>query len=245
MPTDYRCLNIVGRAVESQRQIRFKAGRIERAPQPDDAVFGQARRFQRQIGHRIHRVGNNHENGIGRVLQNVFGNAFYDAGIDADQVFAGHAGLTRQARCDYNDIRTRRFFVIISRARQFNVAVEQCRCLKHIERFPFADPFLDIQQHDFMRQFTPGNIIGAGGPNGACSYYGNFHTVFGIKGLTCTGKNTPPIRDKPTACGRNFGAPGSVYRSTPSFFCYGCVAVRAGNRRDFWLNLYPPAGSNR
>ncbi|GAB4015507.1 hypothetical protein GCM10028808_40980 [Spirosoma migulaei] len=50
-----------------------------------------------------------------------------------------------------------------------------------------------------MGKFPANNVVGAGGPNGPGTYYSNFHTVFGIKGLTSDRKSTSLVQDKPIA----------------------------------------------
>ncbi|GAB4028794.1 hypothetical protein GCM10028809_17380 [Spirosoma gilvum] len=52
-----------------------------------------------------------------------------------------------------------------------------------------------------MGKLPAGNVIGAGGSNGPGTYYCNFHTVFGIKGLTRDRKSKSPVLHKPIAMG--------------------------------------------
>ncbi|GAB3896542.1 hypothetical protein GCM10028825_42500 [Spirosoma agri] len=44
-----------------------------------------------------------------------------------------------------------------------------------------------------MSEFTAGDIISASGSNGPGTYYGNFHTEFGIKGLSSNAKVRTPV----------------------------------------------------
>ncbi|GAB4032639.1 hypothetical protein GCM10028774_13730 [Spirosoma jeollabukense] len=45
-----------------------------------------------------------------------------------------------------------------------------------------------------MGEFPTNNVVGTGGANGPSTYYGNFHMVFGIKGLTSDAKVRPRFK---------------------------------------------------
>src|SRR5260221_5579185 len=68
MAADYYCIQVSGAATEVLAQLIFKPGAIQRTTHTDDAVLWQTCRRQGQVGHRIHWIADDDEDGVGRKL---------------------------------------------------------------------------------------------------------------------------------------------------------------------------------
>jgi hypothetical protein len=142
-------LNIRLRNAHGQGKVRLETRRVQRPAHPDNAVFGQTQRLERQVRHGVHGVGNDDDNGLGRVFEKLRGDALDDSRVDADEFFAGHAGFARQPRRNDDDLGTGRFGVVVGRAGNFGVKIEQRCRLGNVESFAFRQAFLDVKQDDF------------------------------------------------------------------------------------------------
>ena len=84
-------------------------------------MLGQSGRLHGQVGHCIHRVTDHNDDGVGGVLQYVLTNAFHNAGVYPNQLFAGHAGFTGQSGSNDHYITAGRFCVVVGRSGDFRV----------------------------------------------------------------------------------------------------------------------------
>ena len=71
---------------------------------PTTRLAGKAGDFLHQTDHRIERVGDDDDEGVGRVLLDALADRVDDLGVDADQVVTAHAGLARHAGGHDHDV---------------------------------------------------------------------------------------------------------------------------------------------
>ena len=90
---DYDALDLGVVGSESVGQTIFETRAVKSATHADDTVFGQTAHLVDEIGHGVHGVGDADDHCVGRILQQLLGNALDDTGIDADKLLAGHARL--------------------------------------------------------------------------------------------------------------------------------------------------------
>ena len=177
MTADNGSLNVGQRTSQSLTQIVFEAGAVQRATHADYAVFRQTSSFQGQISHGVHRIADDNQDGIRRMLENVFSNRFNDTGVGADQFFTGHAGFTRQTGSDDNHCGTGCFCIIISASYYTGVKAKQRRGLHHVHGFAFGNAFFDIKEYHFA-----GNLANSQNVCACCAYIActddcNFHLI--------------------------------------------------------------------
>ena len=117
--------------------------------------------------------------------QYAFGNGFYDTGVYADELFAGHARFAGNTRGNDNDVRAGSFGVIIGNTVDFGVESEQGCSLHHVESFTFGYTFFNIKQYDFVSNFIESQNIGT-----CCAYISGAydcdfcHDLLKLKGYT-------------------------------------------------------------
>ena len=91
---------LVGIASEFLAEEVFETAAIQCATHTDNAVARQAERFQGEVCHGVHRVGNHDKDSIRRVGQHLISHALYDTGVYADEFFTCHTGFTWQTAGD-------------------------------------------------------------------------------------------------------------------------------------------------
>ncbi|MNL22056.1 hypothetical protein D3C87_1433800 [compost metagenome] len=133
MASDYHPVDVERRYIHCEREVSLETRTIQCPAHTDQTFFRNARFFQSQVSHGVHRVGNHDHDRFRRIFQKVFCNSLYDSCIDADQFFAGHSRLTRQPRSDHNHIRAFGFLVIVRRADGLGIESQQGGCLVHIQ----------------------------------------------------------------------------------------------------------------
>ena len=170
MATDNKSFDLVSIAPKRLAQEIFETRTIERPTHTDYTIFWQSKRFQRQIGHGVHRVRDAHQNGIGRILQNVLGDTFHDAGIHAEQFLARHTRFARQSRSDNHNIGVCRFCIIVCATHNGGVETEQLRSLHHIHCFTFRHTFFDVEHYNFVGYFVESQYISACSTHITCAY---------------------------------------------------------------------------
>jgi len=79
-------------------------------------VLWQAAALQGKVGHGVHRVADNNNDGVGRMLQYVFGNCFYNACVNTDQLFPCHARFAGYARGNNGNIGAGSFGIVVGAA---------------------------------------------------------------------------------------------------------------------------------
>ena len=184
MTADDHAVDVVDVGAGSLGQIAFEAGRIEGAAHADDAVLGQPRGFQCQIGECIHRVGDHDDDGAGRVSDDVSDDTLHDVGIGPDQLFAGHSRFAGDSRRDDHDIRVGGFLVVVGSADEFRVEIHQRGGLEHVQHLTLGEPLLDVDENHLACHFAASHHIRTGCTYGSCTYDGNFcHGCNSLNGL--------------------------------------------------------------
>src|SRR4029453_17469926 len=75
-------------------------------PHADDTLGREAGDLLHEADHGVERVGDDDDEGVGRVLLDALAYRIDDLGVDADKVVTAHAGLARDARGDDHDVGT-------------------------------------------------------------------------------------------------------------------------------------------
>ncbi len=156
-------------------QVGLETRRVKLTAHAYYAVLRKASSLQREVSHRVHWVGDDDDDGFGRMLQQVLRHAFYNLGVGADELLTRHAGLAGDARCDDAYGRTCRLAVIVRRAAYAGVKAEQRRGLHNVQRLAFGEAFLDVHQYQLFGQLFARNVVCACGAYCAGAYYGYFH----------------------------------------------------------------------
>ena len=139
--------------VQRLAQVAFEARAVQGAAHAEYAVLRKPRGFQRQVGHGVHRVADDEQDGVRRVFQHVFRHAFHDAGVHADEFFTRHARLAGNARGDNHHVRVGRLGIIVRAAHQARVEAEQGSRLEHVEGFAFGHAFFHVEHDHFIGHF--------------------------------------------------------------------------------------------
>ena len=104
MAAQHEGRDVLDRDVELLGQEQAEAGAVEHARHADDAGRREAGDFLHQADHGVERVGDDDDEGVGRMLLDALADRVDDLGVDADQVVARHAGLARHAGGDDDDV---------------------------------------------------------------------------------------------------------------------------------------------
>ena len=125
--------DVLDRDLEFLGQEQAEARAVEHARHADDLVGRQAGDFLHHPDHGVERVGDDDDEGVGRVLLDALADRVDDPGIDADQIVARHAGLAREAGGDDHDVGAGDVRVV-RRARVVGVEALDRRELRDVER---------------------------------------------------------------------------------------------------------------
>ena len=71
---------------------------------PTTLLAGRPETSRISPDHGVERVGDDDDEGVGRVLLDALADLLDDLGVDAEQIVAAHAGLARHARGDDDDV---------------------------------------------------------------------------------------------------------------------------------------------
>ena len=126
---DDHAVDVVDVGARSLGQVALETRRVECAAHADDAVLRKARRLERQIGQRIHRVGDHDDDGAGRIFHHVLDHALHDVGVGAYQLLARHARLAGNTRGDDYHVRIGGLLIVVGDAHELGVEIHQRRAL--------------------------------------------------------------------------------------------------------------------
>ena len=96
------------------------------------------------VSHDIQRIGYHDDDCVWRMLDDIFCHRLNDAGVGFDQVIAGHAWLSWEARGDHNYVRVGSFAIIVGAAHGTAVVLVDGGFLPDVKRFAFGNAFLDV-----------------------------------------------------------------------------------------------------
>src|SRR5215208_6423229 len=92
---------------------RAVAGRVEDSGHADHPLAGEATRLHRHVAHRVERVGDDDEDRLRRVPDDLLGNAPHDVLVRLEQVVAAHPRFAGAAARYDDHVRARSLLVII------------------------------------------------------------------------------------------------------------------------------------
>ena len=104
MAAQHEGSDVLDRDLEFLGQEIAEACRIEHAGHTDHLVVRQTRNLAQHPHHRIERIGDADDEGVGRILLDALGDLRDDLGVDADQVVAAHARFARYAGGHDDDV---------------------------------------------------------------------------------------------------------------------------------------------
>ena len=134
-----------------------EARAVEHAGHADDHVVRKAREFAQRPDHRVERIGDADDEGVGRMLTNAFADRLHHLQIDAEQIVAAHAGLAGDSGGD--DAHVGALDVgIIRRALQLGVEVVDRPGLGDVERLALGHPLDDVEQDDVAELAHGGEV---------------------------------------------------------------------------------------
>ena len=117
-----------------------------------------SRKFAQRPDHRVQRVGDADDEGVGGVVADAFTHGLHDLEVDAQQVVARHARLARHASGDDADVCTRDIGIIVGAA-QLDVELLDRAGLGEIEGLALRRAFADVEEDD-VPQFLEGDQMG-------------------------------------------------------------------------------------
>ena len=163
MAADYDAFHFGGVAAEGLAEEVFEASAIESTAHADDAVFGQTHFFVEQVGHGVHGVRYAHDHCVGRVFEHVVGNGFHDAGVHADEFFAGHAGFAGDTGGDNHHVGAFGSGVVVSYTFETGAQAKNAGGLHDVHGFAFGHTFFNVEENDFVGNLFCNQNVCAGG----------------------------------------------------------------------------------
>ena len=134
-----------------------EAGAVEHASHAADLLMRQAREFAQRPDHRIERVGDADDEGVGGVLGDAFAHRFHDLEVDAEQVVAAHARLARHAGGDDAHIGAGDVGIVVG-ALEDGVEALGRTGFGDVQRLALGGAFRDVEQHDIAEFLDRGEM---------------------------------------------------------------------------------------
>uniref|UniRef100_E6QN76 Uncharacterized protein n=1 Tax=mine drainage metagenome TaxID=410659 RepID=E6QN76_9ZZZZ len=151
-----------------------EAGRVEYAGHADDALAVEAGLFEGSLGHSVEGVGDDDEDGLGRLGDDFRDHVGHDLVVGVEQVVAAHSGLAGQASGDNNDVGVGGLGIVVG-AGDVYVAFFDGHGFEQVESLALWDAFGDVDEND-VGEFLGGDPVRGGGANVACAYDADFFT---------------------------------------------------------------------
>ena len=150
---------------------------VQNASHAADLVVGQTAELAQRPNHRIQRVGDADNEGVGRVGSNAFANGFHDLKVDAQKVITAHAGFARNtsghdAHVGACDIR------VIRGTLHIGIKAFGGTRFGNIQRLALGQTIRNVEQ-DNVAQFLDSSEVGKRAPDVACADKGNFSSGHG------------------------------------------------------------------
>ena len=147
--------------LELFRDEGLETGRVQHAGHADDTLAREAGLLERGLRHRVERVGDDDDDAVGRVRDDLAHHAAHDAEVGVQQVVAAHAGLAWNAGSDDNDVGVGGVGVVVC-ADDLAVALFDGHGLEKIERLALRHAFNDVDEDD-IGKFLGGDPMSGGG----------------------------------------------------------------------------------
>ena len=115
-------------------------------------MLRQAAGFLQRPHHRIERIGDADDEGVGRIFLDAGADLAHDLEIDVEQIVAAHARLARHAGGDDAHIGAFDGIVAVG-AGELGVEIVDRRGLGDVERLALRDALHDVEHHDVAELF--------------------------------------------------------------------------------------------
>ena len=178
MTADYETVHVVGVALERLAQEIFQTCAIQRTTHTDHAVTRQTECVQGEVSHRVHRVGNNHEDCVRAVFQHLIANALDDTGVYTDKLLTRHTRFARQTRSDDHYVRSAGLRVVVGHTFHYRVEAHQLGGLHNIHGFALSKTLFDVNQTYLVGYLVYGQHVCASSTYVSCAYNSYFtHSI--------------------------------------------------------------------
>ena len=151
-PPSTKAEHVLDRDAELLGEEVAEARRVEHAGHADHHVARQAGDLLQRPDHGVERVGDDDDEGVGRVLLDAGADLLHHLEVDADEVVAAHAGLARHAGGDDADVGAVDVGVGVGAAQLAVEALDRAR-LGEIERLALRQALDDVE--DARRRRVP------------------------------------------------------------------------------------------
>jgi hypothetical protein len=157
MAAEHEGGDVLDRDLELLGEEVAEARRVEHAGHADDLVLRQAGELLQRPDHRVERVGDADDEGVGGVFLDARADLFHHLQVDAEKVVAAHAGLARHAGGDDAHIRALDPLVGIGAGERRVEAVDR-RGFRDVEALALRNAFRDVEQDD-VAQFLQADHV--------------------------------------------------------------------------------------
>ena len=147
MAAEHEGGDVFDRDVEFIGQEIAEARRIEHAGHADHLLVRHAGSLLQRPHHRVQRVGDADDEGVGGILLDAGADLLHDLEIDAQEIVAAHAGLARHAGGDDADLGAVERVIGIGAGEMGVEAVDRGR-LGDVERLALRHALGDVEHHD-------------------------------------------------------------------------------------------------
>ncbi len=182
-------MHILHRNFELGGNKQPESRRIQNTRHPDYPVGSKPAHLQGDVHHDIERVGNDDDNGVGRLRHRGQRTGFHDGHIGIGEIIPAHAGFAGETCGDDDDIGSGCLGVGIGSCdagvRHFNG-----RGLGNVESLPLRHTFNDVQKNDIVGEFLINDPLRGSGADVARTDDGDFH------------RHTPPAAAVMISAGR-------------------------------------------
>ncbi len=147
MAAEHEGGDVFDRDVEFLREEMTESRGVEHARHADDAVGRKTGGLLQRPHHRVERIGDADDEGVGRMRLDAGADRVHHLQVDAEQVVAAHAGLARHAGGDDDHVGAGDVGVG-TRPRQLRVEALDRPGFGEVERLALRNAVDDVEQHD-------------------------------------------------------------------------------------------------
>ena len=134
-----------------------EARRIEHAGHADDHVVRQAGEFAQRPDHRVERVGDADDEGVGGIGLDALADRLHHLEVDAEQVVAAHARLAGDAGGDDDHVGAGDVGIVVG-AGDLGVEAFDRAALRQVERLALGNALDDVEQDDVAQFLLRGEM---------------------------------------------------------------------------------------